>query len=85
MSLPNPSNWSDDDDAIEQEFAEVISFVREKETEVSVPRTLDSKVKRLARGSVFDELEQSWVFSSGARLTLVILVFFAIAMLWISL
>ena len=85
MSLANKPNWSEEDHAIEQEFGEVIAFVREKETEVKVPKALDQKVKQFARGSVFDELEQSWVLGNGAKLTLAILVFFAISMLWISL
>ena len=85
MSAPDPIRWDKDDDEIEQEFAEIIAFVRENETEQKIPRSLDSKVKQIAKGSVFDEIEQSWVFGSGARLTLAILVFFAVAMIWLSL
>lgn len=85
MSFPNKLNWSDEDNDIEQEFAEVISLVETQNDEVKIPKSLDQNIKQFARGSVFDEIEKSWVFSSGARLTLAVLVFFAIAMLWISL
>ncbi len=87
MSAPNPSQniWTEDDKEIEQEFAEVISLVNAEQEAKNVPSALDRKVKQMARGSAMDELSESWVFSSGARLTLVVLVFFAIAMLWLTL
>lgn len=80
-----PVDWSEDDLAIEQEFAEVISFVRQSDTLKPVPKALDRSIKQIARGSALDELEQSWLLSNGAKLTLTVLVFFAIAMLWLSL
>lgn len=80
-----PVDWSEDDLAIEQEFAEVISFVKQSETPKPVPKALDRSIKQIARGSALDELEQSWLLSNGAKLTLTVLVFFAIAMLWLSL
>ena len=90
MTAPNPidrSNvdWSKDDLEIEQEFAEVINFVKQRKTEKPVPKALDRSIKQIARGSALDEIEQSWLLSNGARLTLTVLVFFAIAMLWLSL
>jgi hypothetical protein len=85
MSAPKSVRWSAEDEEIEQEFAEIIAFVKDNETEQRIPRVLDQRVKQFARGSVFDEIEQSWVFGSGARLTLAILVFFAVAMIWLSL
>ena len=83
MKASEHLQWSEEDQEIEQEFAHVIQFVREQEADEKIPKLLDQKVKRFARGSVFDEIEQSWIFGSGARLTLAILVFFAIAMLWL--
>tara|TARA_R110002073_G_scaffold3990_7_gene26854 strand:- start:65 stop:346 length:282 start_codon:yes stop_codon:yes gene_type:complete len=77
--------WSEADRAIEQEFAEVISFVQEQYIPESVPPRLDKQIKRLANGSALEEIEKSWLLSSGARLTLVILLFFSIAMLWLIL
>lgn len=85
MTAPDPINWSKEDEALDQEFADVIAFVKDAEPDKKVPRALDSKVKQMARGSVFDEIEQSWAFGNAARLTLAILVFFAIAMIWLSL
>lgn len=87
MNAAKPVDWSEDDFELEQEFAEVISFVQEQASDTTkpVPRSLDRRIKQIARGSALDEIEQSWILSSGARLTLTVLVFFAIAMLWLSL
>lgn len=85
MSAPEPIHWSSEDQAIETEFAEVIELVRENVPAKPVPRALDRRVKEIARGSAFDEIEQSWLLGNGAKLVLGTLVFFAIAMLWLML
>lgn len=88
MNAPDPVNWSEDDQDLEREFAEVITLVRDQkgqEDQKPVPRALDRRIKQIARGSAFDDIEKNWIFSSSARLTLAVLVFFAIAMLWVSL
>jgi hypothetical protein len=85
MSASRQVNWSPEDQELQQEFAEVINLVEDHDEETAVPRKLDRQIKQIAHGSALNEIEQSWVFSSGARLTLAVLVFFAIAMLWLSL
>lgn len=87
MSAPQ---WSEEDREIEQEFAEVISLVQkqmvqEQNTPKNVPPRLDRQIKQLAKGTALEELEKSWILSNGARLTLVVLLFFSIAMIWLLL
>jgi len=82
MSAPQ---WSEEDRDIEQEFAEVISIVQERNTSESVPPRLDRQIRRLAKVNALDEIEKSWLLSNGARLTLVVLLFFSIAMIWLLL
>jgi hypothetical protein len=82
MSAPQ---WSEEDREIEQEFAEVISIVQEQNTPGSVPPRLDRQIKRLAKVNALEEIEKSWILSNGARLTLVVLLFFSIAMIWLLL
>ncbi len=81
----NTPDWSKDDDDIDKEFESVIGMVRSQKDAQPVPSKLDRKIKRLARVSATDEFQQHWIFSNAARLTLGILVFFAIAMLWLTL
>ena len=82
MSAPQ---WSEEDREIEREFAEVISIVRARNTTESVPPRLDRKIKQLAKVNALDEIEKSWLLSNAARLTLVVLLFFSIAMIWLLL
>ncbi|MFT4797559.1 MAG: hypothetical protein ACJAYE_001758 [Candidatus Azotimanducaceae bacterium] len=82
MTTPNRSA---DDKEIEQAFTEVISKVNQTRHEESVPPKLDRKIKRLAHSSATDELEKSWIMGNAARLSLVVLLFFSIAMVWLSL
>jgi hypothetical protein len=77
--------WSEQDREIDTEFAEVISMVEDTRRSDPVPPALDRKVKQFANTSPLQELETSWILGSGARLTLVILLFFAVAMIWLTL
>ncbi|MFT4677456.1 MAG: hypothetical protein ACJAX5_001974 [Patiriisocius sp.] len=87
MSAPQ---WSEEDRQIEQEFAEVISIFQEQISQQqnppeSVPRRLDRQIKRLAKVNALDDIDKNWILSNGARLTLVVLLFFSIAMIWLLL
>ena len=75
--------WSVEDEALEEEFADVLELLEPERAKHKVPGLLDRKVKRLARRSPTSELLDNWIFSQAARLSLAMLVFFAIAMYWL--
>lgn len=93
INMSKQNRWSVDDNEIDEEFAAVISIVNEQndaqtdkqQKSAKIPSALDRKIKAMAHGSSLENLEKSWIFSHGARLTLVVLVFFAVAMIWTTL
>ena len=73
-------HWDNEDDALDQEYADVIPFVRDPVLP-DVPPRLNSAVMQLARTQVDDPLEDNWLLGQGPRVILVTLILFAVAML----
>lgn len=80
MSELNRQDWHDEDHKLDEEFAEVIPFVRDL-PEPQVPPRLNSAVMQLARTQVDDNLDSNWLLGQGPRVILVTLILFAMAML----
>lgn len=80
--IPN-QDWQAEDYDLEDEFSAEIISLRAQRKDLEVPKQLDRKIARIARHSIADSLQTSWLLSQSARLTLVILLFFAIGIAYV--
>ena len=81
MIDPKLNHWTDEDHEVEEEFADIIPIIRKEERPVSVSHNLDKKVLRMVGQSPAEQLLDHWLLGSHPRVILVMLIFFAIALL----
>ena len=79
MTKAKKVNWQAEDEQFEQEFGTVLKVVRSLEPLIQVPRSVNRKVRRLARERVSEQIEDSWLLGQGPRMILVTCILFAIA------
>lgn len=75
------AHWQKEDSEFDQEFAEVIQFIREDKTSPKTPRHLNRKILDYARARQSDKLEKNWLLGQGPWVILVTVITFAIAVL----
>ena len=76
-------DWKQEDFEFEEELGAEILLWREQQQQVEIPQHLDQKISQIARYSITDELQSSWLFSQSTKLILVILLFFAIGLAYV--
>jgi len=80
MNTVRNETWSDEDDALDEEFEDVILNVRRHQDEVRAPSELNRKVAAMARVDPIERLTRNWLFGQGPSVVLVILIFVSVAL-----
>lgn len=76
-------DWKQEDFEFEEELGPEIQLWREQQAQVEVPHHLDQKISEIARYSITNELQSSWLFGQSTKLILVMLLFFAIGLAYV--
>ena len=76
-------DWKQEDFEFEEELGPQILLWREQQEPVEIPRRLDQKISQIARHSITDEVQSSWLLGQSTKLILVMLLFFAIGLAYV--
>jgi hypothetical protein len=76
-------DWKQEDFELEEELGPEVQLWRELQEQVEIPHGLDQKISRIARHSITNELQASWLLSQSPKLILVMLLFFAIGLAYV--
>lgn len=76
-------DWNQEDFEFEEELGPEILLWREQQVPVQVPHRLDQKISQIARHSITDDMQSSWLLGQSTKLILVMLLFFAIGLAYV--